>query len=117
MFLFHTDHRSAFINVSHICNDIQLVDRWIFKCYCHVNTFFIDLSNSSITVSCTCICYEFHYSLGHIYSCSPQFLFKWKTSRCFSSELCSRGSIIYREYFCTNRMGHGKFFFSLSKIL
>ena len=35
------------------------------------------------------ICYKFHYSLGYICSCSPRFLFKRKTCRCFSNELCS----------------------------
>ena len=43
--------------------------------------------NSIITVSC--IRYEVNYSLGYICIYSPQFLFKRKTCRCFSNELCS----------------------------
>ena len=68
-------NRTAFsINIWHIRNYSQLVDCWFFQQF---------RLNSSITVSC--ICYKFHYTLGYICSTSPQFLFK----RCFSNELCS----------------------------
>ena len=51
---------------------------------CHVNTFSAFRLSSSITVSCTCICYEIHHSLGYKCYCRPRFLFKRKTCRCFS---------------------------------
>ena len=54
--------------------------------------------NSSITI--LCICYKFHYLLGYVFACSPQFLFKRKTSRCFSKELCSSFA-----NFCLNTRG------------
>ena len=43
--------------------------------------------NRRFTVSC--ICYKFHYLQVYICSCSPWFLFKRKTTHCFSNELCS----------------------------
>ena len=54
---------------------------------CHANTFSAMKIKSSITVSCEC--YPFYYSLGYKCSCSPGLLFIQETCRYFSNHICS----------------------------
>ena len=115
--IFFFKRNSVQYKILHTCYDSQVVDRWFFNCSLPCQPFFSDWD----WIAVSCICYQFHYSPGHICSCSPRFLiklktprlaksfalvhyifscslrflFKRKTCRCFSNELCHSLIIVF----------------------
>ena len=88
--VFHTEQRSAFINVSHISNDCQLVDRRFFNRSLPCQHFFSNLDLIAVSqyhVHVYFMNYIIHYA---IYVLVPRdFYSKERPVVAFCNELCS----------------------------